>query len=1002
MTFSRSWASDVSACVVCVLITMSNCLAVDEVARFADHVRPLLMAKCVSCHGRDKQEGQLRLNQKAHALAGGDRGPSIVPGDADRSLLIQAVKGSDPDFLMPPKQPLSPDEIQLLTDWVNSGAAWPEDAVALFDDHPDFAPALRNGKGTARLTTDAPYSGIASLTMTPLQRDAKTIPGWNFEIREQPAEGQYRFLRLAWKKRGIGSIMLELAREGGWPGPNDARGRYVAGPNTTGWQAVSVSEQAPTEWTVVTVDLWKDIGEFTLTGCAPTCDQGEMAWFDMMILGPTVESLDAYRMIPASDSEKAGDAFADERNPIRRLFGGERLDLWSLKSPVKAPVPEEAVHPVDAFIQQAQSKVGIASAPGADRRTLIRRLTVDLTGLPPSAEDVDAFVQDESDQAYGKLVERLLASPRYGERQARYWLDVVRYADTHGYERDEYRPLIWQYRDYVIRSFNSDKPYDQFVREQLAGDELVLGEPRTSDQADALIATGYLRLGQWDSTASIFQEEDRLRAEVQADLTNTTASAFLGLTMSCCQCHDHKYDPLSQADHYRMRAFFAGMKSRDDLVIDVPEVREEIEAHNASLKEKIAALKENRPKKPDSDEEKSQAEALDKEIAEIEAQKKSARVAMGVRDAGPVAEPTFVLYQGDFHSPREQVSPGFPSVLFPGRVIPESPSQETTGRRLALAEWITSENNPWTARVLVNRIWQQHFGTGLVATPNDFGYTGARPTHPELLDWLAIWLVENDWSVKKLHRLIVMSETYQQASVMADDSDAANVAKASSVDPENQLLWRQNIRRLDSETLRDSLLAVSGLLSSYDSGRPMWPAVPDDLLHAQPAILEALKNDDGGRMQGWYTDPVDQVDVRSLFVIRKRCLPVPFLQAFDLPDSTVSCARRDTTVVAPQALMLLNSPEGIRYADAFADRILAAAKSDDTQAEQSHQHLIQTIFREALLRDADEEELRLSREMLADHLKRHRESGHSDDALRLAVRDLCRAILNVNEFMYVD
>ncbi|MBL8812045.1 MAG: PSD1 domain-containing protein [Planctomycetaceae bacterium] len=1002
MGFSRSWASYVSACVVCVLFAMSNCVAADEIARFADHVRPLLVSKCLSCHGRNKQEGQLRLDQKTHALAGGDRGPSIVPGDANGSLLIQAVKGSDPDFLMPPKQPLSADEVQLLTDWVNSGAAWPEDAVALFDDHPDFAAALRNGKGTARLSTDAPYSGVASLTMTPLQRDAKTIPGWNFEIREQPAEGQYRFLRLAWKKQGAGSIMLELARDGEWPEPNDARGRYVAGPNTTGWQAVSVSEQAPTEWTVVTVDLWKDIGEFTLTGCAPTCDQGEMAWFDMMILGPTVESLDAYRMIPASDSEKAGDAFADERNPIRRLFGGERLDLWSLKIPVKVPVPQEAAHPVDAFIQQAQSKVGIASSPKADRRTLIRRLTVDLTGLPPSAKDVDAFVQDESEQAYENLVDRLLASPRYGERQARYWLDVVRYADTHGYERDEYRPLIWQYRDYVIRSFNSDKPFDQFVKEQLAGDELVLGEPHTSDQADALIATGYLRLGQWDSTASIFQEEDRLRAEVQADLTNTTASAFLGLTMSCCQCHDHKYDPLSQADHYRMRAFFAGIKSHDDLVIDVPEVREEIEAHNGPLEEKIATLKAMRPKKPDSDEEKTQVEALDKEIAALEAQKKSPRVAMGVRDAGPVAEPTFVLYQGDFHSPREQVSPGFPSVLFPGSVIPESPSQETTGRRLALAEWITSEKNPWTARVLVNRIWQQHFGTGLVATPNDFGYTGTRPTHPELLDWLAIWLMENDWSVKKLHRLLVMSETYQQASVMADDSDAANAAKASSVDPENQLLWRQNIRRLDAETLRDSLLAVSGLLSSYDSGRPMWPAVPDDLLHAQPAILEALKNDDGGRMQGWYTDPVDQVDVRSLFVIRKRCLPVPFLQAFDLPDSTVSCARRDTTVVAPQALMLLNSPEGIRYADAFADRILAAAKSEDTQADQSHQQVIQAIFREALLRDADIEELRLSREMLADHLKRHRESGRSDDALRLAVRDLCRAILNVNEFMYVD
>lgn len=1012
MTFSRSWASAVSAYAVCVLWLMADSLSADEIARFAEQVRPLLMAKCVSCHGPDKQEGQLRLDARTHALAGGDRGPSLVPGDVDSSLLVQAVKGDDPDFQMPPKQPLSSDEIQLLTDWVKAGADWPEDVAVLFDDDPDFPTALTNGNGTARLSKEAPYSGAASLTMTPLQRDAKSIPGWDFEIRETPAAGQFRFLRLAWKKQGSGSIMLELARNGEWPEPNDARGRYVAGPNTTGWQAVSVSEQAPAEWTVVTVDLWKDIGDFTLTGCAPTCDQGELASFDMMILGPTVESLDAYRVSSTSDAENIGDAFTDERNPIRQLFGGERLDLWSLRVPVASPVPLGADHPIDAFIREAQRKAGIASVPRADRRTLIRRVTVDLTGLPPTVEEVDAFVNDESDQAYEHLVDRLLASPRYGERQARYWLDVVRYADTHGYERDEYRPLIWKYRDYVIRSFNADKPFDQFVKEQLAGDELVPGSPETPEQADALIATGYLRLGQWDSTAEIFQEEDRLRAEVQADLTNTTASAFLGLTMSCCQCHDHKYDPLSQADHYRLRAFFAGINPVNDLAIDLPQEREQLQSHNAELDEKIAALKTRRPEKPESDEDKAVAESLDKEVAALEAQRKNPQVAMGVREVGPVAQPTFVLYQGDFHSPRQKVSPGFPSVLFPGRAsldnigpaddaASEHESNEIFGRRRMLAEWVTSPKNPWTARVLVNRIWQQHFGTGIVATPNDFGYTGARPTHPELLDWLAIWLMNNDWSVKKLHRLILTSETYQQASLYKDG------AEALQKDPDNRLLWHQNIRRLDAETLRDSLLAVSGLLRPYDSGRPLWPAVPDDLLHAQPAILEALKNDDGGRMQGWYTDPEDQVDVRSLFLIRKRCLPVPFLQAFDLPDSTVSCARRDTTVVAPQALMLLNSPEGLRYAQAFADRMLShwesEAKSANTKSgESSRVPLIQSIFREALMREADAEELRLSESMLSDHLSRHREAGRTDEAMKLAVRDLCRAILNVNEFMYVD
>ena len=562
----------------------------------------------------------------------------------------------------------------------------------------------------------------------------------------------------------------------------------------------------------------------------------------------------------------------------------EQKAFWSFQ-PLK-PASSESI---DSLLNAKIKAAKIKPARPADPRAWLRRATLSLTGLLPTPEETEAFAKDPNK---AKAIDRLLDSPQYGERWARHWLDLARYSDGElAASKDTPLPNAWRYRDWVISAFNNDLPFNTFAKAQI------------TETPDQLAGLGFQALGAGAN-----------------DQLDVTTKVFLGLTVGCAQCHDHKYDPLSQADHYRMRAFFAGIKSRDDLVIDLPEVCEEIESHNASLKEKIAALRAKRVKETATEEEKIQQEALDTEIAALDGQIKSPRMAMGVRDNGPVAEPTFVLYQGDFHSPREQVSPGFPSVLFPGSVIPESPSPETTGRRLALAEWITSEKNPWTARVLVNRIWQQHFGTGLVATPNDFGYTGARPPHTELLDWLAIWLMENDWSVKKLHRLIVMSETYQQSSVVADDSDAANAAKASSVDPENQLLWRQNIRRLDAETLRDSLLAVSGLLSSYDSGRPMWPAVPDDLLHAQPAILEALKNDDGGRMQGWYTDPVDQVDVRSLFVIRKRCLPVPFLQAFDLPDSTVSCARRDTTVVAPQALMLLNSPEGIRYADAFADR----------------------------------------------------------------------------------
>ena len=640
---------------------------------------------------------------------------------------------------------------------------------------------------------------------------------------------------------------------------------------------------------------------------------------------------------------------------------------------------------IDVFILKRLTDAGLQPSPEADRRTLIRRLTFDLTGLPPTAEDVAAFVADKADQAYDKLVDRLLSSPRYGERQARLWLDVVRYADTNGYERDEFRPIAWQYRDYVIRSFNQDKPFDQFVREQLAGDELVEGAPKTPAEADMLIATGFLRLGQWDSTASIFQEEPRLRAEMMADLTNTTASAFLGLTMSCCQCHDHKYDPLSQADHFRMRAFFASVTSRDDLAISLAAEQVEIDKHNAAVAQQVASLKAEQAKLDKAN--KQRHEALTQQIAELASKKRQPGRAMGATDSGATAPATHIFYQGDFASPREEVSPGFPSFFAPGAASIQSPRANTTGRRLALANWIVSAGNPWTARVIVNRIWQQHFGRGLVETPNDLGYSGARPTHPELLDWLAVEFMQRGWSIKELHRLIVTSSAYRRRSTGGSDVTELQASRLH--------YGTQDIRRLDAETLRDSLLAVSGLLQPYDSGKPLWPPVPEELRNAQPAILEAEKGGDGGRMQGWYADPIEQTDVRSVFLVRKRCLPIPFLQAFDLPDTTVSCARRDTTVVAPQALMLLNSPEGIRYAQALADRVAAEAGTEPARQ-------VEVVFARTLLRASDANELKLCLELLRRHTAQHRTAGAADRAELLALRDLCRAVLNLNEFAYID
>ena len=797
---------------------------------FARNVRPLLEAKCVSCHGPEKQAGGLRLDSAIAAAKGGTIGPAVVPGDSDHSLLVKAITFLDPDLQMPPKQKLSDKEITILTEWVNSGAAWSDAASG--HDH------------------------------------------------------------------------------------------------------------------------------------------------------------------PADDGSLIGDAFTDERNPVRRVFGSERLDLWSLQKPIAAERPTEFanLHPIDSFVLAGLKNAGLEFSPEADRRTLIRRVTLDLTGLPPTSTDVAAFMDDNAPDAYETVVERLLSSPHYGERQARLWLDVVRYADTNGYERDEFRPLAWQYRDYVIRAFNQDKPFDQFIREQLAGDELVDGASETSVEADMLIATGFLRLGQWDSTASIFQEEDRLRAEMMSDLTNTTAAAFLGMTMSCCQCHDHKYDPLLQADHYRLRAFFAGVTPRDDLAISLADEQAEIDRHNAEVDQQIASVKSELESLDRNQSESAQpGEVLTTKIAELEGTKRLPRMAMAATDSGPTAPAIHVLYQGDFSSPREEVSPGFVSFFTPGPADIHPPRDTTTGRRLALANWIASIDNPWTARVIVNRIWQQHFGIGLVATPNDFGYSGERPTHPELLDWLAVEFMQRGWSIKDLHRLIVTSATYRQSSF--SDSSGSKLSTG------RRLYGMQSVRRLDAETLRDSLLAVCGVLMPHDAGKPVWPPMEDELLHAQPAVLEAIEGKDGGRMQGWYPDAIEATDVRSVFLVRKRCLPIPFLQAFDLPETTVSCARRDTTVVAPQALMLLNSPDSVRYAQALADRVQGEQTIDLGDAARTRR-LVETLFDTALNRISTADELQLSIEFLKRHQVEHQDAGA--EAGRGALVDLCRAILNLNEFAYID
>jgi hypothetical protein len=691
---------------------------------------------------------------------------------------------------------------------------------------------------------------------------------------------------------------------------------------------------------------------------------------------------------PAPAQERIGDAWSDERNPIRQLFLGKRLDLWSLR-PVTSPALPEVQRKewprqeLDRFILAKLEASGLTPAPEADRRALGRRLFFDLTGLPPAAEELDAFVNDAAPEAVERLVDRLLTTRAFAEHWARWWLDLVRYSDSNGYDWDEFRPQAWRYRDYVIRSLHADKPLDRFLREQLAGDEMVNGAPRDAAEQDCLIATGYLRIGPWDNSSKLFNEEHKTRAAWMADLTETTATAFLGLTMSCCRCHDHKTEPLSQADHYRLRAFFEGTKFADDLPLDLAPEQEVIRTANAKVEERIKAHEETIKKLLDGKkDEKKVREKLPKEVQEklamedkaIEAAKKAKRpfttglCATGEDRPGPAK----IFAQGDPDQPREEVSPGIPAIFDPQAATVTKPAAGGSGRRTALADWIFSPQNPLTARVMANHLWQRCFGAGIVSTAGDFGWSGSRPSHPGLLDHLAVKLREDGWSLKKTVRRMVTSATYRQAAFVRDD---AARAKAMSMDGDNALLWRMNPRRLTAEQLRDAMLAVSGVLTECDGGPPRWPSLPDEVLAANPAFYD----DNSEKTKGWYPSPPEKLNVRSIYLVQKRSVRLPFMETFDLPDNFMTCTRRASSTVAPQAATLLNNPMAVDLAKAFAARVENEAGTDAAR-------LVRTAWRHAFGREPDDSERGAALKLL--------EGG--------MLTEFCRALLNLNEFIYLD
>jgi hypothetical protein len=621
-------------------------------------------------------------------------------------------------------------------------------------------------------------------------------------------------------------------------------------------------------------------------------------------------------------------AVADEAGKDESPITPRDREHWAFR-PLAAPAvphvgdtswPRNAI---DQFILAALRDAGLDSSPEADRFTLIRRVTIDLTGLPPTPNEVDQFLADDEPNAYERVVDRLLARSAYGERWAQHWLDLARFAETDGFEHDHVRPDAWKYRDWVIQALNDDMPYGEFVRLQIAGDLV-----RPGDES-AAVATGFALAG--PDMPDINLDEER-RHMVLNDITATVGSVFLGLTIGCAECHDHKYDPLSQADFYRLRAFF--------------EPALHFEKH------------------------------------------KFGRVLREEHEAGAPRRASHVCERGDFRRPGPQVEPAYPriAVADPQSPLPvpmrdrerrlEPRRKSTKPSRLALANWLANDDNFLATRVIVNRLWQHHFGRGLVRTPSDFGVMGDAPSHPLLLDWLAGELVRRGGSLKKMHKLMLTSATYRQSSRPAENPSPTELdhwKSAAELDPDNRLLWRAERQRLEGEAIRDSVLAAAEKLSPGAGGRGVMPPLPDEL------TTTLLKDQ-------WKPSP-DEEDHRrrSIYLFARRNLRFPIFEAFDRPETNASCPVRSQSTIAPQALLLLNSEFSLSSARALAE--LARGRFGDDRDAQ-----IDLIYRRALGRPPTAAQLARARIFLTE-----RDSGQADT---LAL--FCLAVFNTNEFIYVD
>ena len=705
-----------------------------------------------------------------------------------------------------------------------------------------------------------------------------------------------------------------------------------------------------------------------------------------------------------------GDVFAARHRPPE--VNEETRSWWSFQ-PVRRPGipsvddPAWNDNPIDNFLKARMSDAQLAPASQAAPEVLVRRLFYDLVGLPPAPDDVDEFLADSSPENYERLIDELLASPHYGERWGRHWLDLVRYAESNSYERDDPKPFVWRYRDYVIRSFNDDKPYDEFLVEQLAGDELPGGD------RDALIATGYYRLGLWqdepvDPVESLYNDLD--------DILVTTSETVLGLTVGCARCHDHKIDPIPQRDYYRLLAFFRNVQRygvRAHQTVLRQSVREVPAPFDDS--ERIARASEHARKLQDVEQRLSEVESrvsshfrgVDRDDFQDEGRRPAilqkyvgtalthqeyesyltltdarddlrenpppgTMHVLCVKEHGREAPPTHILLRGHAHSHGEEVQPGYPSVLSPPAPRIALPGEEvkSTGRRLALVKWLVDASNPLTARVMINRIWQHHFGRGIVATPSDFGLQGSPPSHPELLDWLASEFVAGGWKLKRMHKLILTSRAYRM--------DSRPSASAWEHDQANEFYTRFNPRRLASEEIRDSILAVSGKLDRSLFGPSIYPTMPREVLEGQS-------------MPGhnWNTSAPDEQWRRTIYVHSKRSLPLPLLANFDMADMDKSCPVRFVTSQPTQALAMINGEFANAQARNFA-RDLAANVGDDARDQ------VEEALRRVCQRPPTAQEVQRGLALIESLCEE--EGMAAGDALAC----FCLVALNTNEFLYLD